>query len=125
MKRNKSIDMKKKWQELVDFVSEAFGDGEPLDLQAILFLIGVNELGQGYREFTKDEKMNLLHIAICKLLSRYGYYEFVGKDKDGWPHWETNSELPQLKAGEQTILMKEAAIIYFGESGIAFQSPKQ
>ena len=89
------------------------------------FLIGVNELGQGYREFTKDEKINLLHIAICKLLSRYGYYEFVGKDEDGWPHWKTNSELPILKSGEQTILMKEAAIIYFSESGIDFQSSKQ
>ena len=125
MKRNKSIDMKIKWKELVDFVSKTFGDGERLDLQAILFLIGVNELGQGYREFTKDEKMNLLHIAICKLLSRYGYYEFLGKDEDGWPHWETNSELPKLKAGEQTLLMKEAAIIYFSESGVDFQSSKQ
>ncbi len=119
------MDMKKKWTELVGFVSEVFGDGEPLDLQAILFLIGVNELGQGYRDFTKDEKINLLHIAICKLLSRYGYYDFVGKDEDGWPHWETNNELPKLKAEEQTVLMKEAAIIYFSESGINFQSSKQ
>jgi len=125
MKRNNSIDVKKTWTELVDYVSEVFGDGDPLDLQAILFLIGVNELGQGYREFTKDEKINLLHIAICKLLSRYGYYEFLGKDEDGWPHWETNSELPELKTGEQTRLMKEAAIIYFSESGIDFQSSKQ
>lgn len=125
MKRNNSIDVKKTWTELVDYISEVFGDGDPLDLQAILFLIGVNELGQGYREFTKDEKINLLHIAICKLLSRYGYYEFLGKDEDGWPHWETNSELPELKTGEQTRLMKEAAIIYFSESGIDFQSSKQ
>ena len=125
MTKNKSMDIKKKWESLVDFVSQRFGDGEPLDLQAILFLIGVNELGKGYREFSKDEKMNLLHIAICKLLSRYGYYDFVGKDEDGWPHWETNSELPTLKAEEQTLLMKEAAIIYFSESGVDFQSPKQ
>ena len=112
--------MKKKWDELVQFVTKKFGNGEPLDLQAILFLIGVNELGQGYRDFTKDEKINLLHIAICKLLSRYGYYKFVGKDKDGWPHWETNTKLPPLKAGEQAVLMKEAAILYFNESGISF-----
>ncbi len=111
---------KKNWESLIKFISLKFGDGETLDLQAILFLIGVNELGVGYREFTKDEKMNLLHIAICKLLSRYGYYEYVGKDKDGWPHWKTNSELPQLKPGEQTLLMKEAAILYFSESGIDF-----
>ncbi len=112
--------MKKKWDELVQFVTKKFGNGESLDLQAILFLIGVNELGQGYRDFTKDEKINLLHIAICKLLSRYGYYKFVGKDQDGWPHWETNTKLPPLKPGEQTLLMKEAAILYFNESGINF-----
>ena len=120
MKRNKSNTLKKEWNQLVDFVTVKFGDGEKLDLQAILFLIGVNELGQGYRDFTKDEKVNLLHIAICKLLSRYGYYEFAGKDQDGWPHWTTNSKLPALKPGEQTILMKEAAILYFKESGILF-----
>ncbi|MDG2436186.1 MAG: hypothetical protein P8L89_03710 [Polaribacter sp.] len=120
MKRNKFNSKNKNWDSLVNFISEKFGSGEKLDLQAILFLIGVNELGQGYRLFTKDEKINLLHIAICKLLSKYGYYQFVGKDDDGWPHWKTNSSLPALKPGEQTILMKEAAILYFIESKIEF-----
>ena len=120
MDRNKLRSNKKKWDELVKFISSKFGDGETLDLQAILFLIGVNELGQGYREFTKEEKINLLHIAICKLLSRYGYYEQIGKDDDGWPHWKTNTNLPPLKPGEQAVLMKEAAILYFSESGMEF-----
>ncbi len=120
MDRNSTEKNKKKWEALVDFISLKFGDGKKLDLQAILFLIGVNELGQGYRDFTKDEKINLLHIAICKLLSRYGYYEYIGKDEDGWPHWKTNTTLPPLKGGEQTILMKEASILYFSESGIDF-----
>ena len=119
MKRNKTNLKKNSWDALVQFVSKNFGNGELLDLQAILFLIGINELGQGYREFTKDEKINLLHISICRLLSRYGYYEFVGRDKEGWPHWKTNNALPKLKAEEQTILMKEAAILYFTESGIS------
>jgi len=110
----------KTWESLVEFVSKKFGDGAPLDIQAILFLIGVNELGQGYREFTKDEKTNLLHIAICKLLSHYGYYDYVGKDQDGWPHWQTNKSLPKLKPGEQTRLIKEAVIRYFNQAGIDF-----
>ena len=118
MKRNKTDLKKHSWDALVHFVSKKFGDREPLDLQAILFLIGVNELGQGYREFTKDEKINLLHISICRLLSRYGYYEFIGRDKEGWPHWKTNTSLPKLKPGEETILIKESAILYFTESGI-------
>ena len=110
----------KKWNDLVHFISIKFGDGKTLDLQAILFLIGVHELGQGYREFSKDEKLNLLHIAICRLLSRYGYYTFVGKDDDGWPHWRTNKNKPKLKAGQETVLIKEASIDYFIESGIDF-----
>ena len=120
MQQNKVEINKKKWDALVDYISKRFGNGEILDLQAILFLIGVNELGQGYREFTRDEKMNLLHIAICKLLSDYGYYEFKGKDDEGWPHWQTNTELVPLKPNEQTALIKEAAILYFTKSGIHF-----
>ena len=105
--------------------SKEFGDGETLDLQAILFLIGIQELGQGYRSFSKEEKTDLLHIAICRLLSSYGYYKLEGRDKDGWPHYQTNEKLPPLKPGEQTILMKEAAIIYFEESGVNFNTPLQ
>jgi hypothetical protein len=120
MEQNNPTGSIKKWNDLVNFISLKFGDGKTLDLQAILFLIGVNELGQGYREFSKEEKLNLLHIAICKLLSRYGYYTYVGKDKDGWPHWKTNTKLPKLKAGEETILIKEASIAYFSDSGIVF-----
>tara|TARA_S200000501_G_scaffold350414_1_gene367380 strand:+ start:432 stop:785 length:354 start_codon:yes stop_codon:yes gene_type:complete len=116
----RNIESKEKWDNLVAFVSKEFGDGEKLDLQAILFLIGIQELGKGYREFSKEEKMDLLHIAICKLLSNYGYYELEGRDKDGWPHYKSNEKLPPLKPGEQTILMKEAAILYFEKNGIEF-----
>jgi len=109
-----------KWDGLVKYISSQFGDGEILDLQAILFLIGVNELGQGYRNFKKQEKIDLLHIAICRLLSVYGYYSFNGRDEDGWPHWKTNEKLPHLKAGEQTILLKKAIILYFEDAKIKF-----
>ena len=118
-------ELKEKWENLVSFISKEFGDGETLDLQAILFLIGIQELGQGYRLFSKEEKTDLLHIAICRLLSNYGYYQLEGRDKDGWPHYLTNEKLPPLKPGEQTILMKEAAILYFEESGINFNKPLQ
>jgi|TARA_B100002052_G_C15836105_1_gene577818 hypothetical protein len=119
MNRNQSKLLQNQWDTLIQYITERFGDGQKLDLQAVLFLIGVNELGQGYRDFTKEEKVNLLHIAICKLLSRYSYYEFAGKDEDGWPHWETKSQVPALKPDEQTRLLKESAVLYFTESGIS------
>ena len=84
-----------------------------MDLDAIVFLIGIQELGKGYQKFGKDEKLNIMHIAICKLLEPFGYYEFDYFDKEGWPHYKVLEELPNLKSGEQTILMKEAVVLYF------------
>ncbi len=87
----------------------------PLDLQGILFLIGVQELGKGHQKFKKDDKVNLMHIAICTLLEPHGYYSYVGEDRDGWPHYELNKNLPPLAAKEQEHLIKEAVVDYFSE----------
>jgi hypothetical protein len=105
--------LKEKWDLLVDNLSTQFADGDTLNIDAIIYLIGVQELGQGQRKFKKDEKVNLMHIAICKLLEPYGYYEFDFFDNDGWPHYKTINELPNLKPGEQSVLMKEAIVSYF------------
>lgn len=106
-------ELKEKWEALVQRISDRFGDGEELDLDAIIFLVGVQELGMGSRRFKKDEKVNLMHIAICRLLEPYGYYEYEGRDPDGWPHYRLVEELPSLKPGEQSVLMKEALVRYF------------
>ena len=113
LEHNKRVDLKEKWVELVKNLSQTFSDGVPLNLDGIIYLIGVQELGQGKKKFKKDEKVNLMHIAICKLLEPYGYYEFDFFDNEGWPHFRIVSNLPNLKPGEQTVLMKEAVIHYF------------
>ena len=107
--------LKKRWEKLVEKLSLRFADGAPLDLDGIIYLIGVQELGQLHRRFKKDEKLNLMHIAICRLLLPYGYYELDFVDKDGWPHYKIKAQLPNLKAGEQSVLMKEAIVNYFLE----------
>ncbi|MBQ4801275.1 hypothetical protein J8L88_00330 [Aquimarina sp. MMG015] len=105
--------LKERWEELVMKLSNQFADGDELDLDAIIYLIGVQELGQVHRRFKKDEKLDLMHIAICRLLEPYGYYEFDYFDEEGWPHYIVKEQLPNLKAGEQSILMKEAIVNYF------------
>ncbi|SFC98568.1 hypothetical protein [Algibacter pectinivorans] len=108
--------LKERWEMVVQKLSNQFADGDTLDLDAIIYLIGVQELGQLDREFKKDQKLDLMHIAICKLLVPYGYYELDFVDNDGWPHYKALAELPNLKAGEQSILMKEAIVNYFIET---------
>ncbi|MGB0897017.1 MAG: hypothetical protein ACPGRW_06820 [Flavobacteriaceae bacterium] len=107
--------LKERWEAVVTQLSDQFADGEPLDLDSIIYLVGVQELGQLHRKFKKDEKVNLMHIAICRLLEPYGYYKFDFFDDDGWPHYSAVEALPNLKAGEQSVLMKEAIVSYFLE----------
>lgn len=107
---------KSDWDRLLEILTEKFGI-EP-DLQAVMFLIGVQELGMGSKKFKKDEKINLMHIAICTVLEPYGYYEFEGRDADGWPHFKLKEQLPFLKAGEQNNLMIKAVIEYFKKNDI-------
>ncbi len=112
---SRDLQLKNRWDKVVTHLSNQFADGDILDLDAIIYLIGVQEFGKFKQEFKKDEKLNLMHIAICRLLQPYGYYEFDFVDKDGWPHYTVKEELPALKAGEQSILMKDAIVSYFLE----------
>ncbi|WP_127136319.1 hypothetical protein [Flagellimonas oceanensis] len=107
--------LKERWEFLVEKLSAQFSDGDPLELDGIVYLVGVQELGNFHRKFKKDEKVNLMHIAICRLLEPYGYYDFDFFDDDGWPHYTMKEQLPPLKAGEQAVLMKEALVNYFLE----------
>ena len=111
-----SSDLKTKWNNLKTKLSVDFSDNEIIDLDSIIFLIGLQELGQFQKRFNKQKKIEVIHIAVCKLLSDYGYYEFDYTDNDGWPHYKLIKKLPNLKAGEQTILMKKAIINYFVKS---------
>jgi hypothetical protein len=112
---SRDIQLKERWENIVTILSNQFADGDELDLDAIIYLIGLQELGKVKQTFKKDDKINLMHIAICRLLEPYGYYEFDFYDNDGWPHYKVKEELPPLKAGEQTVLMKEAIVNYFLE----------
>lgn len=107
--------LKEKWEKLLADLALLFGE-EP-DLQALLFLIGVQELGRGPQKFSKDEKQDLMHIATCKLLSQFGYYELKGLDEEGWPDWQLVKQLPPLTLREQDLLLKQAVVDYFETEG--------
>ncbi|MGB0391135.1 MAG: hypothetical protein ACPGRC_06580 [Salibacteraceae bacterium] len=98
------------WQEAKAKFEKIFGEG--LEMDGLLFLIGVQELGQGFRKFEKDEKMNLMHIAACKLLEPFQYYRFSHRDEQGWPHYDKSDNLPGLSKKDQDRLLKQAIIKY-------------
>lgn len=83
------------------------------DLNAVLFLIGMRELGRIQDKFSKEEKQHLMHIAVCKLLSAEDYYELEGLDAEGWPHWAATRSLPKMSVDEQEFLLKKNIIRYF------------
>lgn len=88
-------------------------DTDTPDLKVFLFLIGVQELGQGPQKFSKRQKEELMHIANCRLFSELGFYELEGLDQDGWPHWKLIKPLPAYTLLEQEMLLKSLVVSYF------------
>ncbi|EKB49216.1 hypothetical protein [Cecembia lonarensis] len=108
----KDLDLEKRWSKLLQGLAELVGK-KPSDLNGVLFLIGVQELGQGNKTFSKEQKQDLMHIAICKVLSYAGFYELDYIDQDGWPHWKLMKKLPHFDILEQEKLLKIQVLEYF------------
>jgi len=111
------LELEFRWGQLLNKIQKAIGQ-RPKDLNGVLFLIGVQELGKGHRNFTKEEKQDLMHIAICRVLSKLGFYTLEGTDQEGWPHWKLLKPLPQFDLLEQEKLLKTQVLEYFTEEQI-------
>ncbi|WP_200975224.1 hypothetical protein [Echinicola sp. 20G] len=108
----KDLDIEKRWSKLLLGIQDLIGK-KPADLNGVLFIIGVQELGKGMKNFSKEQKQDLMHIAICKVLSLAGFYELDFIDQDGWPHWNLVKELPHFDILEQEKLLKIQVLEYF------------
>lgn len=108
----KPAEINSKWNALQDRIALEF-DNEKPDLKVILFLIGVQELGQGPRKFSKRQKEELMHIANCRLFGELGFYELEGLDQDGWPHWKLVKPIPPYTLLEQEMVLKSLIVTYF------------
>lgn len=107
------IDFDPAWLAVLKKVQQRFG--KKPDLQAILFLIGIQELGQVLEKISKEQKQDLMHIAVCHLLAPLGYYRYLGRDEEGWPHYDATTELPKMTVEEQERLLKRQVIRYFAD----------
>ena len=82
-------------------------------MEAILFLIGIQEVGDFQTKFSKEQKQDLMHVAVCSLLSPSGYYELAHVDEEGWPHYRQIKPLPTFNMIEQENFMKDHILFYF------------
>ena len=116
-KPSKDLELKEYWDVLVSRLTEKFSDADALNVEGSLYLVGLQELGKFEGKFKKDDNVNLMHVGICTVLEPYGHYRFTHYDEEGWPHFELIKPLPNLKPGEQAILMKQALVDYFKARG--------
>lgn len=101
-----------RWLDTENMLRERF-EKTP-DMEGILFLIGVNEYGRMPRKkFSKEQKQDLMHVGVCSLLSQLGYYELMGRDDDGWPHYREALQVPVKGMAEQERMLRECVIRYF------------
>ncbi|NML20383.1 hypothetical protein HHL16_05835 [Pseudoflavitalea sp. G-6-1-2] len=108
-------DLMTRWWTLEAKLVERFG--KKPDMETILFLIGIQEFGEPREKFTKEQKQDLMHIAVCALMSQSGYYELEGTDIDGWPHYRQLKSLPVMNMIEQENFMKDHILLYFDQRG--------
>lgn len=108
-------DLQARWWNLEARLVERF-EKKP-DMETILFLVGVQELGDIKKKFTKEQKQDLMHIATCTLLAQSGFYEMEGVDEDGWPHYRQVKSLPVMNLIEQENFMKDHILLYFTNNG--------
>src|SRR5687767_6325153 len=109
---NMNDDLMQRWWALEGKMVERFG--KKPDMEAMLFLIGINETGFLPGKITKEQKQDLMHVATCSLLSPSGYYIFEGRDEEGWPHYKQVKEVPILGLMEQENFLKDHILLYVG-----------
>ena len=75
--------LKTRWNAVLDFLTEKFSETETIDIEGVLYLVGLQELGKIHQQFKKDDNVNIIHIGICTVLEPFGYYAFDFYDEDG------------------------------------------
>lgn len=85
------------------------------DLLSVLFIIGLQEAGSGFKKYSQAEKTEIIKLAQLKLLSREKYYINIATDKNNSPVWVKNpkKQLPVGKILEK--LLQSLSLDYFNE----------
>jgi len=111
---NFSDDLQSRWWKLEEKLIERFG--KKPDVESVLFMIGIQELGEIQEKFSKEQKQDLMHIAVCTVLAPSGFYELSHVDEDGWPHFKQLKAMPNMHPIEQENFLKDHILLYFQQN---------
>ncbi|MCB9262253.1 MAG: hypothetical protein H6607_07760 [Flavobacteriales bacterium] len=109
-------EINEKWKAILANLEKQFG--KKMDMNAVLLVIGIRELGTLKAGYTKEEKVRLMHIAVCRLFSKSGFYQLTGINKKGWPEWKKIKDLPFADVFEQEALLRQHIVEYFEDEEI-------
>ena len=113
---NVNDDLQQRWWNLEASLVERFG--KKPDMEAVLFLIGMQETGFIKEKISKEQKQDLMHVAVCTVLSSSGFYILEGRDEEGWPHFKQLKEIPVMPLTEQENFLKDHILLYFEKLGV-------
>ncbi len=99
------------WKNLCERLSGMFGID--VDLNGVLFLVGIRERGLTFQKFTKEEKINLINLGSCTLYQEMGLVEISGEDAEGWPLFQQKSLAPVIAEELKQKTLQDCAISYF------------
>lgn len=101
------------WNELCDRLSEMFK--MEVDLNGVLYLVGVRERGLMLQKFSKFEKWSLINLGSCVLYKEIGMVEELGTDRDGWPIFREKSVLTNWTEERKQKTLQDCALRYFAK----------
>ncbi|MEZ4907871.1 MAG: hypothetical protein R2771_09610 [Saprospiraceae bacterium] len=101
------------WLKIQHFIKDNFKTNSLPKLDTVLFIVGLQELGQLKENFTHEEKLGIATLGTMTVLSLNGYFKTIGMDEDGWPEWEEIKPYEPLDDTSRTNELKELIIKYF------------
>jgi len=101
------------WKDLCEHLSGMFGI--EVDLNGVLFLVGIRERGLTFQKFTKEEKINLINLGSCTLYKEMGLVELSGVDTQGWPVFHQKALAPVIAEELKIKTLQDCAIRYFAK----------
>lgn len=99
------------WTGLCEHLGKQFG--MEVDLNGILFLVGIRERGLTLQPFTREEKLSLINLGSCTLYLEMGLVESCGSDAEGWPIFKQKSLAPTIPEERKKKVLQDCALRYF------------